>query len=55
MDARRSEVLQSLNSYYIESRYTEDIQELASALTEAKVRLVLGDTKGLFEWIKSRL
>ncbi len=55
IDAHRLKTLQALNSYYIESRYTEDIQELAAALTEMKVTKVLSDTKELFEWIKSRL
>jgi HEPN domain-containing protein len=55
IDAHHLKTLQSLNSYYIESRYTEDIQELAAALTETKVTKVLGDTRELFEWVKSKL
>jgi HEPN domain-containing protein len=55
IDAHRLKTLESLNSYYIESRYTEDIQELATTLTESKVRTVLRDTKELFEWIKTKL
>ena len=55
VDVHRLKTIQSLNSYYIESRYTEDIQELAATLTEAKVTQVLRDTKELFEWIKSKL
>ena len=55
IDPQRLKALQSLNSYYIESRYTEDIQELAAVLTEAKVRIVLADVKELFEWIKAKL
>jgi HEPN domain-containing protein len=55
IDAHRLKTLESLNSYYIESRYTEDIQELAAALTETKVRTVLKETKELFEWTKAKL
>lgn len=55
VDAKRLETLESLNSYYIESRYTEDIQELTAMLTAAKAGELLACTKELFEWIKSRL
>jgi len=47
--------IEELNSYYIESRYTEDIEELSKLLTEAKVVSVLNSTKELFEWIKAKL
>jgi HEPN domain-containing protein len=49
------ETLETLNSYYIESRYTEDIQELAKALTETKASQVLESTRELFGWIRSKL
>jgi HEPN domain-containing protein len=55
IDAHRLRTLESLNSYYIESRYTEDIQELATAFTETKAEMILRDTKELFEWIKAKL
>ena len=55
MDASLVATLESLNSYYLESRYTEDIQELAAALTESKARAILADTKELFAWIRSKL
>ncbi len=47
--------IEELNSYYIESRYTEDIEELSKLLYEAKAVSVLNATKELFEWIKARL
>lgn len=47
--------IEELNSYYIESRYTEDIEELSKLLTEAKAISVLNSTKELFEWIKAKL
>ena len=47
--------VEELNSYYIESRYTEDIEELSKLLTEAKAASVLNSTKELFEWIKAKL
>jgi HEPN domain-containing protein len=55
LDVRMLEVLESLNSYYIESRYTEDIAELQAALTEEKATEILSRTKELFAWIRSRL
>jgi HEPN domain-containing protein len=47
--------VEELNSYYIESRYTEDIEELSKFLTEAKAASVLNSTMEIFEWIKARL
>jgi HEPN domain-containing protein len=47
--------IEELNSYYIESRYSEDIEELSKLLTEAKAVSVLNSTKELFEWIRARL
>jgi len=47
--------IEELNSYYIESRYTEDLDELSKLLTEANAVSVLNSTKELFEWIKARL
>lgn len=49
------ETIEELNSYYIESRYTEDIEELSKLLTKAKAVSVLNSSKELFEWIKTRL
>jgi HEPN domain-containing protein len=55
MDAKALEFLETLNSYYIESRYTEDIEELSKVLTGAQAVLVLKSTQELFGWIKARL
>jgi HEPN domain-containing protein len=52
---RMLETLETLNSYYIESRYTEDIQELAKTLTETKASEVLAFTRELLGWIRSKL
>jgi len=54
-DARTLATMETLNSYYIESRYTEDIQELASTMTETKAKEVLQVTREAFAWIKSKL
>ena len=44
-----------MNSYYIESRYTEDIEEISKLLTEDKAVSVFNSTKELFGWIKAKL
>jgi HEPN domain-containing protein len=55
VDERRLATLEALNSYYIESRYTEDIQELAKTLSETKASEVLESTRELFAWLRSKL
>ncbi len=55
VDDRKLATIETLNSYYIESRYTEDIQELAKALTETKANEILETTRELFGWIRSKL
>jgi HEPN domain-containing protein len=47
--------IEELNSYYIESRYTEDIEELTRQFTEAKAKSILESTEEIFKWIKARL
>jgi len=36
-----TETIETLNSYYIESRYTEDIEELSKYLTKSKAASIL--------------
>ncbi len=55
MDNEMMAAIEELNSYYIESRYTEDIEELSKFLTEDKAVSVLNSTKELFEWIRAKL
>ena len=55
VSALHQETFEMLNSYYIESRYTEDIAELQASLTEKKAVELLNRTKELMEWIKTRL
>ena len=51
----RMSVLEELNSYYIESRYTEDIDLLTRILTSEKADWILKSTKELYQWIQSKL
>ncbi len=55
MGDRMMGAIEELNSYYIESRYTEDIEELTSQLTEVKATSILEYTEEVFEWIKAKL
>lgn len=50
-------VIEELNSYYIESWYTEDedIEELTRQFTEVKATSILESTEEIFQWIKARL
>ena len=51
----RMRVLEELNSFYIESRYTEDIDDLSKILTEPKAEQVLQSTKELYQWIQRKI
>ena len=48
-------VLEELNSFYIESRYTEDIEDLSRILTELKAEQILQSTKELYQWIQIKI
>ena len=47
--------IEELNSYYIESRCTEDIEELTRQFTEVKATSILESTEEIFQWIKAKL
>ncbi len=51
----RIATIEELNSYYIESRYTEDIEELSKLLTETKAVSILNSSKELFGWFRAKL
>lgn len=55
MDTARLEAMERLNSHYIESRYTEDIEELKRVLTSDEAKRLLESAKELFEWIRGKL
>ena len=49
------QLLEILNSYYLESRYTEEIQELTQWLTREKTQEILRQTRQLYSWLKSKI
>ncbi|MEW5693672.1 MAG: HEPN domain-containing protein [Candidatus Hydrogenedentota bacterium] len=44
-----------LNSYYLESRYTETIKELFKSLTKKRSFEILRKTRSLFKWLKRKI
>ena len=47
--------LEILNSYYMESRYTEEIAELAELLNHDKANQLWVQTRELFGWLKKQI
>ena len=47
--------LERLNSYYIQSRYTEEIHQIAKSIDKESARKILSETKELFGWLKTKL
>jgi HEPN domain-containing protein len=43
-----------LNAYYIESRYTEELDEINAELTNKKAGEILSKTNEVFGWLKSK-
>lgn len=44
-----------LNVYYIETRYAEKRNELKSKCNKTNTKIIISQTKEIFEWLKSRL
>ncbi|MCF7956294.1 MAG: HEPN domain-containing protein [Phycisphaerae bacterium] len=55
LDDAQCSALETLNSYYIECRYTEAFEELSSMLDQAKSKELFNMTKELFKWFKSKV
>lgn len=50
-----TDFLIELNTYYIEARYTEDIQELTKVINKAKAESIYQYTLELIEWLKKNI
>lgn len=48
------QTLEDLNSYYIESRYTEDIEQISKGLDADAAKILYTKTGALLEWLKTR-
>lgn len=47
--------IEQLCSYYIQSRYTEELQQLSAALTKEKTSLLNRETGELFAWLSQKI
>lgn len=55
LDERKTDLLDTLSLYYIESRYTEDMETLAKNCTQVVTQAMLEQTGEIYEWLKSIL
>lgn len=55
VDGEKRNFMETLNSYYIESRYTEEIAEISKLLTKKTAEGVFSKTKELFLWLKEKV
>ena len=47
--------LELLNSYYIESRYSEDYQEISKTISPKKAKKMFDFTEEFLQWLKSQM
>lgn len=55
IDEDKIRFIEILNSYYIESRYTEEIDELSQILTKERTKEILSETERVFLWLKEKI
>jgi HEPN domain-containing protein len=55
VSGERAEFLRELSSYYIQTRYPEEIKDLASQAKEEEARRVLDHTEEVLQWLNSML
>lgn len=55
IDETQLSALETLNSYYIECRYTKSFDELSSMLDHDKSKELYNVTLELFKWFKSKV
>jgi HEPN domain-containing protein len=48
IDLIKIKIIENLNSYYLETRYTEEIDELNTMLTEEKANELISSTEELY-------
>ena len=55
IDGDKKKFMETLNSYYVESRYTEEIEEISKLVTSGKAKEIFLKTKELFSWLKEMI
>lgn len=54
-DPEKIKIIEDLNSYYLETRYTEEIDELNALLTEDSAKELIKKTEVLYKWLKNKI
>ena len=49
----QADLLRELSAYYIQSRYPEEIPDLASKVRPDEARRILGQTEGFLQWLST--
>ena len=55
IDGDANRFLERLNSYYIQSRYTEEIHQISKSLNKKSAQEILSKTGELFKWLKKHV
>ena len=55
IDEDANRFLERLNSYYIQSRYTEEIHQISKSLNKKNAQEILSKTGELFKWLKKHV
>ena len=55
VSGERAEFLRELSAYYIQTRYPEEIKDLASRAKKEEARRVLDHTEEVLQWLNSML
>ncbi len=53
--AEQTKFIEFLNTYYIETRYAEKIQELSKKVNATNSKEIFKNTSELFQWLKSKI
>ena len=55
LDEEKNRFLETLNSYYIESRYTEEMSGLSEMLHRENAQSIFSTTQELFTWLRDQI
>ncbi len=55
LNLEQSTFIEYLNTYYIESRYTDELNEIAKSLKKRQATELFEQTKKLFQWLKRKI
>jgi len=53
VDESQADLLRELSTYYIQSRYPEEIPDLASKVRPDEAKRILGQTEGFIQWLST--